>query len=132
MLLFYWLFLAKPPRRWCICCTQIYSGKFMYTYKIVRGVQLICQLLSYWCLYRKKKFIFMCIFGFLYQTHKHKYMHKMYILLSPTENKSKCINFFFIQTLVYSSICDRDYHDQPRPHAFPNNDIQQMHIYTVS
>ena len=77
----------------------------------------------------KKKFIFMCIFGFLYQTHKHKYM---YILLSPTENKSKYINFFFIQTLVYSSICDRDYHDQPRPHAFPNNDIQQMHIYTVS
>ena len=40
--------------------------------------------------------------------------------------------FFFIQTLVYSSICDRDYHDQPRPHAFPNNDIQQMHICTMS
>ena len=131
-MLFYWLFLAKPPRRWCICCTQIYSGKFMYTYKIVRGVQLICQLLSYWCLYRKKNSYSCAFLGSYTRLININTCIKCISCSIRLKIKVNVSTFFFIQTLVYSSICDRDYHDQPRPHAFPNNDIQQMHIYTVS
>ena len=112
--------------------TDLFWQVHVYIQNSQRGVQLICQLLSYWCLYRKKNSYSCPFLGSYTRLININTCIKCISCSIRLKIKVNVSTFFFIQTLVYSSICDRDYHDQPRPHAFPNNDIQQMHIYTVS